>query len=306
MNLAVMILLLVLIAAFVWVGIELALTFRKVRHRVDDVMYDLDSTIQKIDTTVEALQPAITQVEPLVHKAETTVDALSLDLLHVNEILGDVKSISGAAAGATTAVTGVVDKAADAVSGAVSKIAGGKGKNKKEASKLSAAQISNALMSSSAEKPSPKAGFDVEIDDIDDDMVTIESDDDYFTSPFSSQNEGGVWDDIAVDDLDEPAGYVDVTPKASKQPKHAKTAHAPKHSRKTTIKSAAKKVPAKRASSAASKTKTSKSASRAKTARTKKAPAKKAAIKTAAKKTPAKKTTARKTAAPKRTRNTKK
>ncbi len=266
MDLAVKILLLILIAAFVWVGVELALTFRKVRRRTDDLMQNLDSTIKRIDTTVEALQPAVAQIEPLVHKTETTVDALSLDLLHVNEILGDVKSISGAAAGATTAVTGVVDKAAGAVSNAVSRI-GPKGGKAKGASRLSAAQISNALVhaaqgsehtADNAEGPDSARGhhvkgasnaaadgtFEVDIDDIDDDMVTLDGDDieaatataapssfdsaavtsftntgagaaragsnnDYFVAPVDATTGATIWDDLEIEDLEEPASVGD-------------------------------------------------------------------------------------------------
>lgn len=389
MDLAVKILLLILIAAFVWVGAELALTFRKVRRRTDDLMQNLDSTIKRIDTTVEALQPAVTQIEPLVHKTETTVDALSLDLLHVNEILGDVKSISGAAAGATTAVTGVVDKAAGAVSNAVSRI-GPKGGKAKGASRLTASQISNALVHAAqgsehtaddTEGPASLRGhhvkgasnvaadgtFEVDIDDIDDDMVTLDGDDfeavtaaaapssfdsasvtsftntgagaagaglneDYFAAPVDAVTGATIWDDLEIEDLEEPAsvedsahssewgseeegdffsgistGYIEIP---DKKPKHARTRRSLRKARavasKTTKakKAATKKVTAVKKSATKPATKKKAAKVLAKTTATKattKKTATKAATKSTAAKTATKKTAAKKPVAAKRT-----
>lgn len=121
----------VLVAAVIWAVVELALTIRKARGSVDTLVdevqgtvKDVNAVIKKVDTTVEDVNPAVKQLEPLLSKAETTIDAVTLDLLHLNDTIADINTVTGAGAKATNAVTGVVDKAANAVSGAVSRIAG--------------------------------------------------------------------------------------------------------------------------------------------------------------------------------------
>ncbi len=171
MDLAVLIVLIVLLAAFVWVGVEVALAVRKLRGQVGDLMGQVDKTVQdvnvtikKVDQAVEDLNPAIQEVKPLMGKVETTVDALSLDLLQVNNILNDVGTLTGAASDATTAVTGVVDKAA----AAASKL-GKKGKAGTE-----------ALEASAAEKAAQLQG------DIEPSVETVSQDAGYFTYPTES------------------------------------------------------------------------------------------------------------------------
>lgn len=130
-NMWLIVALVVLVCAFVWVGVEVALTIRKLRGKVDGIvdkvdttMGDLNVTIKKVDKVVDDIDPAVQEVKPLLGKVQTTVDALSLDLLQVNTILSDVGTMTGAASDATSAVTGVVDKAAAVASKAVSKLSG--------------------------------------------------------------------------------------------------------------------------------------------------------------------------------------
>lgn len=175
MDLAVLIVLIVLMAAFVWVGVEVALAVRKLRGQVGDLMGQVDKTVQdvnvtikKVDQAVEDLNPAIQEVKPLMGKVETTVDALSLDLLQVNNILNDVGTLTGAASDATTAVTGVVDKAAAVASKAVGKL-GKKGKGEAE-----------ALEASAAEKAAQLQG------EVEPAVETVSQDAGYFTYPTKS------------------------------------------------------------------------------------------------------------------------
>lgn len=119
----------VLVAAIIWAVVELALTIRKARGSVDGIVEevngtirDLDQVVQKVDATVTDVNPAVKQLEPLLTKAETTIDAVTLDLLHLNDTIADINTVTGAGAKATNAVTGVVDKAASAVSGAVGRL----------------------------------------------------------------------------------------------------------------------------------------------------------------------------------------
>lgn len=121
-----------------------------------------------MDKTIEDLGPAIQEVQPLLGKVETTVDALSLDLLHVNDILGDVSTMTGTASKATESVTGVVEKASHAVNSAVAKVTG--------RADAAAARLEQAK--DDAEKT---------VDDAKEAVVeTVSSDSGYFTYPTGS------------------------------------------------------------------------------------------------------------------------
>lgn len=172
MNIWIVVALVVLIAAFVWVGVEVALTLRKVRGKVDGLVDKVDGTVDELQGTiknvnkaVDDLGPSIQEVKPLLGKVETTVDALSLDLLQVNTILSDVGTLTGAASDATTAVTGVVDKAAAAANKAVSKLTGKDG--------------------GTEARPLPHAEA-AAIDAAAPEVETVSSDSGYFTYPASS------------------------------------------------------------------------------------------------------------------------
>lgn len=162
MELAKAILWLVVLGVFALVGIELVLFIRKMWKRLTGVLQNAEDTLASANKAIQELDPAIQELQPLLAKTETTVDALSLDLLHVNEILGNVNTVTGAASKATHAVSGVVEKATDAIQGAVGKITG---KEKKAAKKsLDAARAATATL-------------DGEIDDIEE----VETDEGYFT-----------------------------------------------------------------------------------------------------------------------------
>ena len=131
MDLALTIIILVGVVALIWLLVELAFLVRRTRSKVSDVADNVNGVIQQAETTLKKLDPAIEELEPLVEKVQTTVDAASLDLLHINEILGDVGTMTGAASKATDAVTGAFDKAAGALKGVADKITGKSRKEKK-------------------------------------------------------------------------------------------------------------------------------------------------------------------------------
>lgn len=142
MDIAINILWIILLVVMVWLVVEIVLTVRKTRSKLDGIATSVEETVDQANEAIKALQPAVKEVQPLLSKAQTTVDALSLDLLHVNEILGDVETVSGAASKATGAVTGAVEKAGHAITGAVDKITG---RAQKEAKKLAEVGEAKAL-----------------------------------------------------------------------------------------------------------------------------------------------------------------
>ena len=78
-----------LAVAGVWAIVEVALTLRTSRKKLDELTTSVNETINgvtpivaKLDGVVDELNPALKQVEPLLEKVGTAVDAVSLDLIH--------------------------------------------------------------------------------------------------------------------------------------------------------------------------------------------------------------------------------
>lgn len=117
----------VLIAVAVWLVIELALTIkntRKVVDSLDSTVNDLNASvnetitsiqpvIKRLDTTVDNLQPSIQEVQPLLQKAGGTVDALSQNLLRLEEVIADVSSVTSTAANASIATNDLAANASN-------------------------------------------------------------------------------------------------------------------------------------------------------------------------------------------------
>jgi ABC-type transporter Mla subunit MlaD len=123
--------LIVLVIAGVWAVVEIALTLRKTRKAVDDLskqateaMDNLQPSITKLDGVMDELGPASKELEPLLKKAQTTIDAASLDLMQVDEILTDVSTVTGTGANVADAVSNVAGHVATAANGVVSKLSG--------------------------------------------------------------------------------------------------------------------------------------------------------------------------------------
>ena len=128
----------VLVIALIWAVVELALTLRTSRkavnhavERIDGALDDVSSVIsdaqpviQRLDGITEELEPASAQVEPLLQKVGTAVDALSVDLVHVDDILADVSTVTSTGASVSGAVTKATNAAADGLVGLANRITG--------------------------------------------------------------------------------------------------------------------------------------------------------------------------------------
>ena len=126
--------LIVLVIAGVWAVIEVALTLRTARKRVDEVAASANEVIAqtqpivaKLDGMVDELQPAVKEVPALMENVTVAVDSANDSLTRVNAILDDVSAVSGTASAVTETVNGAVSGVANAVVGAVSKVGGLRG-----------------------------------------------------------------------------------------------------------------------------------------------------------------------------------
>ncbi len=113
--------LVVLVAALVWLAVELVLTVRKARPCVDafkkaaddlgpviasagEAVEQAKPVIEKLDAVVAQAQPAVVQVEPVLQQTAAAIGALSGDLERLDAILGDVSRATNMAGNAATAV----------------------------------------------------------------------------------------------------------------------------------------------------------------------------------------------------------
>jgi len=128
--------LIVLVIAGVWLVVELALTIKRARGVVDtldttvadlntsvnDTISNIQPVIKRLDTTVDNLQPTIQEVQPLLNKAGGTIDALSQNLLRLEEIVSDVSSVTSTAANATVATNDLASNATNVANSVLTRI----------------------------------------------------------------------------------------------------------------------------------------------------------------------------------------
>lgn len=121
--------LIVLVIAGIWAAIELALTLRSSRkslaeltNTVNDTVAEVKPVVQKLDGVVDELQQSSKQLEPLLEKTSVAVDAITVDLIRVDDILSDVSTVTSTGANLSSAVSKVTAGAADSVAGIVGKL----------------------------------------------------------------------------------------------------------------------------------------------------------------------------------------
>lgn len=146
-QIALYLVLIVLVIAGAWLLVELALTIKSARsvveslndkvdgltNQVVETMEEIKPILANVDTTLTNLQPTVQELQPLLSKVGTTVDAVSLDLLRVDEILADVSDITSTGAHASNAAGNVVANASHAANQVINKVRGklvGKEKSK--------------------------------------------------------------------------------------------------------------------------------------------------------------------------------
>ena len=118
--------------ALAWFLIELVITLRKSRKKIDEVHAQLTPTIENIEQITAKIQPAIDKVDPLIERVSLSVDAANLELMRVDQIMENVNDITENAARATNSVGNSVNAPADLLNRASNKIVGLFGGGKKD------------------------------------------------------------------------------------------------------------------------------------------------------------------------------
>lgn len=110
--------------ALAWFLIELVITLRKSRKKIDEVHAQLTPTIENIEQITTKIQPAIDKVDPLIERVSLSIDAANLELMRIDQIMENVNEITEGAAKATNSVGNLVSAPADLINKASNKIVG--------------------------------------------------------------------------------------------------------------------------------------------------------------------------------------
>lgn len=160
-----------LLLVLVWAVVELALTLRSSRKAVNHAVEKIDGTlddvssvlsdaqpvIQRLDGITEELEPASARVEPLLDKVGTAVDALSVDLVRVDDILTDVSTVTSTGASVSDAVTKATNAAADGLVGLAHRITGKQHASSDEPAQLAAPEDSDSQVENAETTPTEAA-----------------------------------------------------------------------------------------------------------------------------------------------------
>lgn len=137
------IVLIVLALVGVWAVVELALTLRRARTSIVEVVDTANETIEqcqpiisKLDGMMDELEPAIKQIDPLLTNANESVEGIPTLITQCTTILDDVSSVSGAASGITDGVSKAATNAVSSVTGVISRF--GSHHKEKKAARLAA------------------------------------------------------------------------------------------------------------------------------------------------------------------------
>lgn len=109
--------------ALTWFLVELVITIRKTRTKIDDIHNQLNPTIENVEAITTKIQPAIERVDPLIERVSLTIDAANLELMRADQIMENVNTIAESAASATTAVSNIASAPADLLNKAGDKLA---------------------------------------------------------------------------------------------------------------------------------------------------------------------------------------
>ena len=113
---------LVIAVVLVWLLIEVVVTLRKARTSLDNVEKNLDSAVNDLNTITTEITPALKKVDPLLDRVQLSVDALNMEILRVDDIMNDVKIMSGSAAKATQSVDALTSAPVEFVSTVADKV----------------------------------------------------------------------------------------------------------------------------------------------------------------------------------------
>lgn len=108
--------------ALVWLIVELIMMIRRSREAIKEAKKSLDSAVTDMNQITTELMPALKKVDPLMDRVSLSVDAINLEILRIDEIIADVKVMTGAASSATKSIDAIASAPADLVSGVATKV----------------------------------------------------------------------------------------------------------------------------------------------------------------------------------------
>ena len=85
----------------IWLIIELVFAVRRSREAIKDAKKSLDSAVGDMNRVTNELMPALKKVDPLMDRVSLSVDAINLEILKLDEIVDDVKTMTSTASKAT-------------------------------------------------------------------------------------------------------------------------------------------------------------------------------------------------------------
>jgi uncharacterized protein YoxC len=106
----------------IWLIIELILMVRRSRETINEAKKSLDSAVKDINRVTDELMPALKKVDPLMDRVSLSVDAINLEILKLDEIVNDVKTMTSAASSATESINTLTSAPVDFVAGVSEKI----------------------------------------------------------------------------------------------------------------------------------------------------------------------------------------
>ena len=106
----------------IWLVVELVITIRKSRQTIEEVQKSLDSAVKDMNDITNELMPALKKVDPLMDRVSLSVDALNMEILRVDDIVTDVKTMTEVAAKATQSIDTVTSAPVEFVSSVADKV----------------------------------------------------------------------------------------------------------------------------------------------------------------------------------------
>ena len=106
----------------VWLIIELILMVRRSRETIKEAKNSLDSAVGDMNRVTNELMPALKKVDPLMDRVSLSVDAINLEILKLDEIVDDVKTMTSTAANASQSINSLTSAPVDFVAEVTDKI----------------------------------------------------------------------------------------------------------------------------------------------------------------------------------------
>lgn len=123
------ILMMVLVAAFICVGIALVVLLlqlvkflRSTQESLDEMTTKVNPMLDNVGEMIEDLRPTVKKMDPLVDRVQLTLDAVNLEMMRVDEILEDVAQITDTASSATVAIDHIANAPAKAVNNVATRV----------------------------------------------------------------------------------------------------------------------------------------------------------------------------------------